>query len=338
MDVSRRGGGGDSAVQYAGFTCMPFLGGFFSFLLESRSFPILGNFLVLNQFTAPALFMVAAATTLFGLLLAVFRDSIPKPKKKGKPAEPSAALVASDASAAKYLMGVPSDVSLARSEVDGEEWPPAEIRPVRENSSGSYGMFVDSDEEGSDAETGRTGGTQTDSTPTHMSDGDKNSAVFSNGGYGAIPTDQESGEEVEEIQERDSEPKAPCCRLPSVPEMLIYGGFLLNMSSKGTIACFETLGAEYAMTHFGFTSAEAGSTFATFGMIGVASLLSMRIICRFFNDVQIVLGGMLVMIVACVLFLPAPAGPKGLPYFMWAVFLMYSIGYPIGHTAVSTDR
>ena len=66
-----------------------------------------------------------------------------------------------------------------------------------------------------------------------------------------------------------------------------------------------------------------------------ASLLSMRVICRYFNDVQIVLGGMGVMIVACMMFVLNPEGRSGLPLFLWAVFLMYSVGYPIGHTAVS---
>lgn len=47
-------------------------------------------------------------------------------------------------------------------------------------------------------------------------------------------------------------------RLPSRGDMLIYGGFLLNISTKGTISCFETIGAEYAMTNFSMTSAEVG--------------------------------------------------------------------------------
>lgn len=45
-------------------------------------------------------------------------------------------------------------------------------------------------------------------------------------------------------------------RLPMKGDMLIYVGFLLNVKTKGTISCFETLGAEYAMTHLGLTSAE----------------------------------------------------------------------------------
>lgn len=45
-------------------------------------------------------------------------------------------------------------------------------------------------------------------------------------------------------------------RLPSKGDMLIYGGFLLNVSTKGTISCFETIGAQYAMTNFSLSSAE----------------------------------------------------------------------------------
>lgn len=314
----------NSAVQYAGFTCMPFLGGFLSFVMGSRNIPIVGNFLILNQFTAPAFFMAVAAATLFGLLAFVFQDSIPKPKKKGKPTEPSAALVASNASAAKYLMGAPSDVSLARSAED--DWPPAEFRRNSDSGIGYDGIFVDSDDETGPA----------DSTQSSSGQGEKIPMVSSSSsaGYGSLPPDAELVG-IEDTDEPVSPPPAePCCVMPSVPDMLIYGGFLLNMSTKGTIACFETLGAKYAMTNFDFTSAEAGSTFATFGMVGVGSLLSMRIICRFFNDVQIVLGGMLVMISACVLLLPNSADAGGLSLFMWSVFLMYSIGYPIGHTAV----
>lgn len=45
-----------SAVQYAGFTCMPFVGGFLAFVIKDQSFPILGDALVLTSFTAPVRF------------------------------------------------------------------------------------------------------------------------------------------------------------------------------------------------------------------------------------------------------------------------------------------
>lgn len=317
----------DSAVQYAGFTCMPFLGGFLCWLLKSRAYPVLDGLLVLNEFTAPAFFMAMAALILLGLLSFVFKDSLPKPKKKNK--APAAALVASDASAAKYLMGTPSDVSLAisMSETGDDEWPPAEFHRNGDASSGPHGLFVDSDDENESrqASSVMASGAERDTERGLMVSAEGN-------GYMAVLDDEQ-----DEYPESHRSPKrGRCsCHLPSLPEMLIYGGFLLNMSTKGTIACFETLGAEYAMTHFDMTSAETGSTFATFGSIGVVSLLSMRIICRYYNDVQIVLGGMVVMVIACMMFVPAPSGASGLPFFLVAVFLMYSVGYPIGHTAVS---
>lgn len=66
-----------------------------------------------------------------------------------------------------------------------------------------------------------------------------------------------------------------------------------------------------------------------------ASLLSIRVVSRYFNDVQIVLGSMGVMIAACAIFVLNPKGRSSLPLFRWAVFLVYSVGYPTGHVAVS---
>ncbi len=88
-----------------------------------------------------------------------------------------------------------------------------------------------------------------------------------------------------------------------------------------------------------FFFSQAGSLFATCGAIGVASLLCMRLLCRHFNDIQLVLGGMTLMIVTCgALAFPIQAGPAGVHLFVVAVFLMYAIGYPIGHTAVSLEK
>lgn len=328
----------DSAVQYAGFTCMPFVGGFLAFALRGHSFHLLGRLVVLNQFTAPAFVMAVAAIALLCLLYFVFRDSIPRPKKKNRPISVSAAIVASDASAAKYLMGVPSEVSLAGRTSDvgaDEEWPPAESLKNGDASSGPRGLFVDESDDEGPRSTPANSNVSRDYEQGH---GDL-AAKFN--GYTAVDNiaPVASAEENESVDSGEGVPGEGWCnfRPPSLPDMLIYGGFLLNMSTKGTIACFETLGAEYAMTHFDMTSAEAGSTFATFGSLGVVSLLSMRLLCRYYNDVKIVLGGMAVMIVACLMFVPSPEGRSGLPYFLTAVFLMYSIGYPIGHTAVSTS-
>ncbi|CAM9888603.1 unnamed protein product [Ectocarpus sp. 13 AM-2016] len=344
-----------TAVQYAGFTCMPFVGGFLSFVIKDRRIPLLGEFLVLNSFTAPAYVMVVAALILFALLKLVFEDSIPKGKptktskqvrvstKRSTPLVKTEAEIAySSGSAAKYLMGAPSDVSLARSgwmsdsDTD-DQWPPAE--PGARNGSSGPGLFMDSDDEDETRRPSGVSATTTSTAAAAVKDSELGLLAAPSGndsnGYGSVPAPEEgAGEEGRGQEEGLRREEQRWCRAPTASEVLIYGGFLLNMSTKGTIACFETLGAEYAMTHFGMTSAEAGSTFATFGSIGVVSLLSMRLICRYLNDVQIVLGGMGVMIVACLMFVRNPEGASGLPLFLWAVFLMYSVGYPIGHTAV----
>lgn len=77
--------------------------------------------------------------------------------------------------------------------------------------------------------------------------------------------------------------------------------------------------------------------FAICGAIGVATLLSMRILCRYFNDLQLVLGGVAFMTVTCTILAGSPVGATGLYIFLFAVFLFYSVGFPVGHTAVSYD-
>lgn len=164
-----------------------------------------------------------------------------------------------------------------------EPWPPAEFgrKNGGDTSSGPQGLFVDSDDE-QDRQTALSSslpGQSPASTagPPEVAVKDAESGLLAGtascnhgggNGYGSVPT-EDSKEELDAGRDEPVAAAGAWCRMPSLPDMLIYGGFLLNMSTKGTIACFETLGAEYAMTHFGMTSAEAGSTFATFGMIGV---------------------------------------------------------------------
>lgn len=62
------------AVQYAGFTVMPVLGGLFSYLLGSEEIPLVGRFLMLTQFTAPAFFVAAMSSAVFLLLYFIFQD------------------------------------------------------------------------------------------------------------------------------------------------------------------------------------------------------------------------------------------------------------------------
>lgn len=118
-------------------------------------------------------------------------------------------------------------------------------------------------------------------------------------------------------------------------DVVIYGAILLNIATKGGISIYETLGIQFATTTFSMTPPDAGFLFATFGFIGVIALLYMKKLCQYFNDVQLILGGMALMI-TCNILLIDFFGKYDLPIwrFYLAIFCMYASGYPIGHTAV----
>jgi ceroid-lipofuscinosis MFS transporter 7 len=110
---------------------------------------------------------------------------------------------------------------------------------------------------------------------------------------------------------------------------------LLNVSTKGSIASFETLGITMAESHFDMTSARAGTIVACCGSVGVISLLSMGHLSQFVSDIQLIGGGMIVMATGIVSLTALDEEGGNKPWhFILAIFLIYSIGYPIGHTAV----
>ena len=110
---------------------------------------------------------------------------------------------------------------------------------------------------------------------------------------------------------------------------LVFAVFLLNIITKGSIACYETLGVALSMKRYQMDSETVGFVFSVFGFLGVLSLLSFRTLCRYFNDVQLVLQGVVLMILSSILI--------QFEYryvFFISIFTVYSIGYPVGHTAV----
>ena len=121
----------------------------------------------------------------------------------------------------------------------------------------------------------------------------------------------------------------------TVYDCCILGCMLLNVSTKGSISAFETLGVSIAESHFDMASSRAGVIVASCGSIGVIALLSMGHLAKFLSDIQLICGGMLIMSfgVLSLGFLEQDAlNPSW--KFCTAIFLIYSVGYPIGHTAV----
>jgi len=128
----------------------------------------------------------------------------------------------------------------------------------------------------------------------------------------------------------------------TIYDACIIGCMLLNVSTKGSIASFETLGISFAESHFQMVSSRAGTVVATSGLFGVFALLSMGHLAKYFSDVQLIYGGMCVMAFGII----SLAGfnetvedgmdNKHNPTWRYVVgiFMIYGIGYPVGHTAV----
>ena len=127
------------------------------------------------------------------------------------------------------------------------------------------------------------------------------------------------------------------CNL-SVYNAALLGCMLLNVSTKGSIGSFETMGISFAESHFGLQPAVAGTIVAVNGMIGVCSLLSMGYLGMFLTDIQMILGGITVCAVGIVSFSGLKSVEMGadnsIYHYIFGIFLIYGVGYPIGHTAV----
>lgn len=115
---------------------------------------------------------------------------------------------------------------------------------------------------------------------------------------------------------------------------LIVSMILLNVTSKGSIAVFETVGAAVLIDEYGFSIFLVGLLISIAGSIGTTQLLLFKAFwARRFSDVQLMLGGLGVMIFAELVLLSYGSNPS-LTRYVIGVLIMYGIGYPIGHTAV----
>ncbi|KAL7537587.1 hypothetical protein ACHAWF_005827 [Thalassiosira exigua] len=118
----------------------------------------------------------------------------------------------------------------------------------------------------------------------------------------------------------------------------ILGCMLLNVATKGSIGSFETMCIAFAESHFGLHPSVAGTIVAVNGMVGVCSLLSMGFLGRFFTDIQMIIGGIVVCIAGNPSFSPLKSiemgGENSSMHYAIGILLIYGIGYPIGHTAV----
>jgi MFS transporter, ceroid-lipofuscinosis neuronal protein 7 len=125
-----------------------------------------------------------------------------------------------------------------------------------------------------------------------------------------------------------------CIRL-SVYDCCIMGCMLLNIATKGSISSFETLGIAVAASHFDLSASHAAVIVALCGTFGVMALLSMGYVSNYFDDIQLIAGGMVVMTIGIASLTTIKEGVQNATWrYGVAMFMIYAIGYPIGHTAV----
>ena len=115
----------------------------------------------------------------------------------------------------------------------------------------------------------------------------------------------------------------------------ILGCMLLNVSTKGSIASFETLGISFAESHFSMAASKAGTIVGCCGSIGVVVLLCMGKMATVLTDLQMICGGMIIMCFGIVSLTSLQEEAHNPTWrYVFAIFMMYSVGYPVGHTAV----
>ncbi|CAJ1941594.1 unnamed protein product, partial [Cylindrotheca closterium] len=122
----------------------------------------------------------------------------------------------------------------------------------------------------------------------------------------------------------------------SIYDCCILWCMMLNFSTKGSIGCFETLGISIADSLFGMSSTIAGTMVGACGTIGVISLLSMGRLSQFMSDIQLICGGVIVMAMGflSLTLIDDDSGDNSSWIYLLSIFMIYSIGYPIGHTVV----
>jgi len=124
----------------------------------------------------------------------------------------------------------------------------------------------------------------------------------------------------------------PATRASAVALACTAGGCVLNMSVKGTLGVYETLSSSVAMDTLHWSVSSVGWVFAAFGLLGILSLVALPYLTRCFTDMDLLLGGLSFMIASTVL-MSSTQDLKDY-HFMLALWLLYSTGFPIAHTAL----
>lgn len=139
-------------------------------------------------------------------------------------------------------------------------------------------------------------------------------------------------------QEYDAFANAPSCfGITSVYTVALVSCMFMNAFTKGPMSCFETLGVEFADRRYGIDRATAGIIVATCGLLGCVDLMIIKLSFNRHDDSKTTIFGILVFAMGIGLNLNLDredAENNSAWRYAFTMFLAYSVGYPICHTAL----
>lgn len=111
---------------------------------------------------------------------------------------------------------------------------------------------------------------------------------------------------------------------------------LLNYTTRGVIAIFESQSSQLFLDKYGFSDLELGAFVTVCGTIGTIQLIFFKEFwCAYFSDMTLMLSGIGMMGVAQCLMVNFGPDTDHQPWrFSVAFFLIYAIAYPLGNSAV----
>ena len=144
-----------------------------------------------------------------------------------------------------------------------------------------------------------------------------------------------AGKKIRDPRQNEFASELVCFGYLTLYDATILGCMLLNIATKGSIGSFETMGVRFAESHFDLNNSLAGVTVGSCGVLGCIALLSMGRLSKYMTDIQMIVFGIITMSIGIIslAFLREDAINSSWHYIL-SILLIYSIGYPIGHTAI----
>lgn len=139
--------------------------------------------------------------------------------------------------------------------------------------------------------------------------------------------------ETNVIYSKQQNPNIPA---PLMKKYLFYVLILLNFTTRGAIAVYETQISKILLNNYNLSNIELGLTVTFAGLLGTCQLIFYKAVwTKNFSDYELMFIGMVVMGLSQI-FVIIWGKPYNQPIWMIisAIYLMYGIGFPVANNAV----